>query len=301
VTLAVYPGRFLVPAHRSLVKQMAVTDRACNRFHPASELSRLNDAGGRPVGVSPTLFEALVQAVRAAEITGGAVDPTIGTALVALGYDRDIDEVVSAGGPGLFEVPRPAAGCSAIELDAVHRRVRLRRDVRIDLGATAKAQCVDRAVHRIATETGAGALVSIGGDVGVAGPAPPDGWSVAVTDNARAATPAAGCVVAIREGGLASSSTAARSWCRSGYELHHIVDPSTGWPADPIWRLVSVAAASCLDANIASTASVIWGADAPQQLASHGLPARLVHRDGHVATLGAWPAELDQSIVGQDM
>ena len=98
-------------------------------------------------------------------------------------------------------------------------------------------------------------------------------------------------VVAIRSGGLATSSTVARRWRRGGDVLHHILDPRTGLPAAPVWRTVSVSAASCTDANIASTAAIIRGRAAPAWLTGLGLPARLVDEAGRVHRVGGWPAE----------
>ena len=97
-------------------------------------------------------------------------------------------------------------------------------------------------------------------------------------------------VVAIRSGGLATSSTAARRWRRGGDVLHHILDPRSGLPAAPVWRTVSVAAATCTEANTASTAAVIRGEAAPGWLAGLGLAARLVAESGAVLTVGGWPA-----------
>jgi thiamine biosynthesis lipoprotein len=71
--------------------------------------------------------------------------------------------------------------------------------------------------------------------------------------------------------------------------MHHIVDPRTGACAAGGWRTVSVAAASCVDANIASTASVVLGATATGWLTERGLPARLVTNDGEVHTVAGWP------------
>jgi thiamine biosynthesis lipoprotein len=98
-------------------------------------------------------------------------------------------------------------------------------------------------------------------------------------------------VVAIRDGGLATSSTTARRWQRGGDVLHHILDPRTGLPAEPVWRTVSVAAGTCVDANAASTAAVIRGRAALGWLARLGLPARLVDATGVVFTVAGWPQE----------
>jgi thiamine biosynthesis lipoprotein len=95
--------------------------------------------------------------------------------------------------------------------------------------------------------------------------------------------------VAIFAGGLATSGTSVRRWVRDGRDLHHIVDPRTGQPAADTWRTVTVVAGTCLDANIASTASILLGPAAPAWLAGIGLPARLVSPDGRVSTVGSWP------------
>ena len=98
-------------------------------------------------------------------------------------------------------------------------------------------------------------------------------------------------LIALRDGGLATSSTTARRWQRGGDVLHHILDPRTGLPAPVYWRTVSVAAATCVDANTASTAAIIRGPQALDWLSNLGLPARLVDTAGTVRTIGGWPAE----------
>ena len=71
--------------------------------------------------------------------------------------------------------------------------------------------------------------------------------------------------------------------------LHHILDPRTGLPAAPVWRTVSVAAATCADANTAATAAIIRGDKAPPWLTSLNLPARLVSVEGTITTVAGWP------------
>jgi FAD:protein FMN transferase len=79
--------------------------------------------------------------------------------------------------------------------------------------------------------------------------------------------------------------------------LHHIVDPRTGLPADGPWQMVSVAAATCADANAAATASIVAGAAAEDWLASTGLPTRLVTHDEQVRYAGGWP-DADGGLIG---
>ncbi|MCW2976899.1 MAG: thiamine biosynthesis protein [Actinomycetia bacterium] len=271
-----------------LVDELQAIDQACSRFRPDSEVTRLREAGGRWTGASPLLREALHAAIRSAAATGGDVDPTVGASLDALGWDRDFAIVVSRTAGTKMEAV-PAGGWRRIEIDDDRKRVRVPAGMTLDLGATAKALAADRAARAAFRATGAGVLVNLGGDVAVAGPAPAGGWPILVADDHRTPLDAEGEIVAISSGGLATSSTTVRRWPGPTGDVHHIVDPRSGVPAVEVWRTVSVCAASCVDANTASTASIVGGAAAPGWLRSLGLPARLVHVDGSVVLTGAWP------------
>jgi thiamine biosynthesis lipoprotein len=289
--LVVTEPRARAAAIEMLESVIAETDAACSRFRFDSELVALDAAEGRTVHLSPLLTEALAVALRAARLTGGDVDPTIGATLAALGYDRDFAQV-APDGPAVTAQVVPLAGWRQVALDIDARTVTMPAGTRLDLGATAKAWAADRAAARIAAALGCGALVSLGGDTAVAGPAPRGGWTVRVQDvTGHPAAPPAGPyeTVTVREGGLATSGTSARRWRRGGSVLHHIIDPHRGVPAAPVWRTVSVAAGSCVDANTASTAAVIRGLTAPAWLTRLGLPARLVAVDGGVHRVGGWP------------
>jgi len=293
------PGQ-LDAARRLLADDLAELDLACSRFRPDSELSALGAAARDAtapvtVTVSPLLAEAIAVSLRAASLTDGDVDPTVGGVLSALGYDRDFRQVPATGpalpgGVGVRVIP----GWRSIRLDPATRRLTVPPGIQLDLGATVKGWAADRSAARIAAALGCGVLVSLGGDTSVAGEPPNGGWRIRVQDlTAMPDEPPPGpsTVVAIRDGGLATSSTAARRWQRGGDVLHHILDPRTGQPAAPVWRTASVAAASCADANTAATAAIIRGRQAPAWLASLNLPARLVEPDGTVHTIAGWPPD----------
>ncbi len=277
-------------ARAVLEDELTAIDAAASRFRPDSELSRLNQSGGRPIAVSALMLEAVEAALRAARITDGLVDPTVGRALEMIGYDRDFGAVATHG-PEIRIDLQPVPGWQGVRLDRAAATIQVPPGVLLDLGATAKALCADRAAAAINAATGAGVLVSLGGDLSVAGPAPDEGWIVRVTHDHAAPPEAGGPTVSVRSGGLATSSTSVRRWIRGGQSLHHLIDPATGAPAGEHWRTVSVAAGSCVDANIASCAAIILGAAAPGWLGARGLPARLVAPGGRVTTVAGWPAE----------
>jgi thiamine biosynthesis lipoprotein ApbE len=295
----------LAEARRLLEADLDAVDRACSRFRPDSELMRLGTAAGDdgPASVStaevsttqlsPLLAEAIAVALRAARLTDGDVDPTVADAMSALGYDRDFALLPDAGPPVRMTV-RAVPGWRQVGLDEESGLLTLPRGVHLDLGATAKAWAADRSAARLAGALGCGVLVGLGGDISVTGPPPEGGWRIRVQDvTGRPEDPPPGpaAVVAIQQGGLATSSTTARRWRRGGDVLHHILDPRTGLPAAVHWRTVSVAAATCVDANTASTAAIIRGPQALDWLSNLGFPARLVDTAGNVRTVGGWPAE----------
>ncbi|MFJ9538843.1 FAD:protein FMN transferase [Streptomyces sp. NPDC101225] len=293
VRLVVTDPAMLASCSLLLARHLAEVDAACSRFRADSELSGLDGTAGRPVRISPLLADALTVALHAAEATGGAVDPTVGSAMDAIGYDRDFTLIQEDDRPVRLTVRR-APGWRTVRLDRAAGTVRVPTGVRLDLGATAKAWAADRAAALLARAAGCGVLVSLGGDTAVAGEPPADGWQIRVQDitGPVGETPAQGphATVGLRSGGLATSGTAARTWRRGGHALHHVVDPRTGLPVRGPWRTVSVAAATCAAANTASTAALVKGAGAERWLTRQGLPARLVARDGTVATTPGWPA-----------
>jgi len=278
-------------AARSLVeRELEAIDVACSRFRADSELARVNASPGQWVPVSALFMEALRTGIEAARSTAGDVDPTIGRALRVAGYDSDFAELPALRAGRVRFAPAP--GWQLVQVDSARRAVRVPRGVEIDLGATAKALAADRAARACAAALSGGVLVNLGGDIAVAGPAPEGGWPVRVTDDHEARFDAPGQTVSIESGGLATSSVTVRRWrTRRSGELHHILDPASGRPVDGFWRTVSVAAASCVAANVASTAAIVRGATALPWLDSLRVPARLVGLDGVVARVGDWPEE----------
>lgn len=286
--------RTLGPAVAEVRALLALVDRAYSRFREDSELMAVNGAAGRSVRVSPLLFLAIEGAIRAARATGGAVDPTIGHALRVLGYDRDFAALPPDAPAPRLTIER-VPGWQTIELDRRGRTVRMPSSVSLDLGSTGKALAADLAAAAAYAAIRSGVLVSLGGDIATAGESPAGGWRINCSEDSRADPTSDGEVVAIRSGAIATSSTTVRRWTRGGVERHHIVDPATGLPASGPWRTAIVAAATCVDANAASTAAIVMGVRAAAWLQRGGLPARLIDRDGTVLRVAGWPEPISEA------
>ena len=265
-------------------------DVAASRFREDSELSSLNATPDRDVRVSPLLTTLIAAALRGARLTGGAVDPTVGSAIKLAGYDTDFAQV-PVDGLAIDLVVKRVPGWQAIAFDEASRTVRLPRGVDLDLGATAKAMCSDLAAEAgMAKIGGGGMLVSLGGDIAVAGEPPAEGWLIQASEDSGAPIREGEETISIMSGGMATSSTTVRRWTRGGVSLHHIIDPTTGLPSQGPWRTATVVAGTCVDANIASTAVIVKGLKAIRWLEAHHLPARLVDRQGSVHRVSGWPS-----------
>ncbi len=262
-------------------------DVAVSRFRPDSEVSLLaarSTHGPASAFVSPIFADYLAAALRAARLTGGLVDPTVGQALSATGYDVDLDEVRAR---GVFHqtVTRPVPHWTSVHLDVARRRVSVAPHTLLDLGSSAKAHAADTIAARLAATLPGGFLVNLGGDIAVSGERPPTGWTIGIegADGRTRQT--------VRSDGQAitTSSTRARVWAAEDGPRHHIIDPRTGRTASTVWAQVSCAAASALEANAASTASIVLGEGSTEWLAQQGIPARLESLDGTVTTTPGWP------------
>ena len=280
-------------AARAIVSDtLFAVDAACSRFRGDSELELLRETLASGAEVSPLLARLVESALQTARWTDGDVDPTLGNTLAALGYDRDIDDVRNAplreaGTFAISVVMAVAPGWKRITIE--DRQLTVPADLRLDLGASAKALAADICASSVAERLDCGVLVSLGGDIATAGEAPVGGWEVLVQD-----TPSDPATTVVLTAGfaLATSSTQKRRWVTAaGQQVHHILDPRSGAPAEPVWRSVTVAAPSCLRANALSTASIVRGRRAADWLRSIAAAARLVDHEGRIVTVGGWPAE----------
>lgn len=261
---------------RLLWQQATQLDEAASRFRPDSEVSVLQRAAGRWTPIGPVLAEVLRLALDAAAATGGLVHPGLGAAVAAAGYDA------WAGQPAAVGV----AGAASAGLPLPWQRIELREGCArippgmvLDLGAVGKAWLADSLARALHAATGAAVVADMGGDLRVISPQRPT--TVWLDPQAPGAQPIA---VAVADAGVATSGLARRRWAGG----HHIIDPRNGRPAQTPWWSVSVIAADAVAANIAATAAIVMGEAAPDWLAEHRLPARLVTAVGSEART-CWP------------
>lgn len=269
-------------------------DRTCSRFRPDSDLSRANARSGQWTAVDPLLAAAVAVAIDAARETGGLVDPCLGRQLVEIGYDDDLAAVLARG--DARSVPPASTRPDAwreIEVDLDEAAVFVPAGVALDLGATAKAWAADLLALTLVDAVGGDVLLSLGGDIRIAGPGPRS-WPVQLTEHPDGVGDLlAPELITLDGGGLATSSTTVRRWRAGGVTRHHLLDPRTGRPVAPYWRTVTATGPTCVAANTATTAAIVLGAEAERWLTDRGVDARLVGTGGDVRRTGRWPAPRD--------
>jgi thiamine biosynthesis lipoprotein len=235
-------------------------DRTLSRFRSDSELNRVNAGTAEFVAASPMFVRVLALALDAALRTDGLVDPTAGAAIEAAGYDRDFAELTDDGRP-----PAGAAPGSWRHVRVAGPLVFRYAGTKLDLNCVVKGLAVDAAVQQLAGD----GFVAAGGDVAVRG-------------NAVVGLPGGGSLT-LRDGGLATSGTTHRRWLRGGEIQHHLIDPRTGRPSTSPWAEVTVAAGSCLEADVAAKAAFLLGDDGPDWLDERRLAGRFRAKDREVA------------------
>lgn len=248
-----------------------------SRFRPESELSRLNEAGTLDAG--PDLARVVGLALAARTDSGGRFDPTVHDALVAAGYDRSFELVaVEADAPPRPSAARPTARQvrPSPDVRVAGSRISLAEGVRLDLGGIGKGYAAERAAEILGV---AGpCLVNAGGDV-----ATRDGsWTIGVETADDPLT-----LELSQSHALATSGRDRRRWKRGGRELHHLIDPRTGEPAESDLLRVTVVASDTVRAEVAAKALFLAGAEeAAAEAELTGTPAVLVTEDGRTLFAG---------------
>src|SRR4051812_43649993 len=254
------------------------------RFEPDSEVSRINAAAGTPVTVSPETVLLVGLAVRAWARTGGRFDPSVLPALVAAGYDRDFSSLDASvtGQPGV-----PARGCDGVVVDTEHLSVMVPPGVALDFGGIAKGLAADLLVADLLDGGAIGACVNLGGDLRAAGVSPQrGGWLVGVDHPEDQGL--AGCL-RISEGAVATTSRMKRTWGPTSSHLHHVIDPTTGWPARTTVQSVTVVSDEGWYAEALAKAAFLAGPEAgPELLTTAGASGYFFIDGDQTVAVGAW-------------
>jgi thiamine biosynthesis lipoprotein len=219
-------------------------EERCTRFDQRSELMQLTSQIGAAVPVSSLLFESVQFALRLAEETAGAFDPTIGNEMENRGFNREYrtGEIIRTAIAGEGQV-----SYRDVHLDPGHRTIQLQRPIILDLGAVVKGLAIDMAARELEPFTDFS--INAGGDLYLGG-CNSEGtpWRVGIRHPRRDDA-------VIYELGASNQAV-----CTSGvYERgRHILDPRTSAPAESV-ASATVIAPNAMLADALSTAAFVLG------------------------------------------
>ena len=249
-----------------------------SRYRENSVISEINrNAGRTPVAVDRETEQLVLFALDLARITGGRFDPTVG--VLRRAWDFRSGKVPSAAEVGAL---LPLVDASAVAVE--DRTVFLRRaGMELDLGGVGKEYAVDRAVDTLEREGITVALVDFAGDVrtlGMRGDGRP--WSIGVVDPEETRR----CRFTVRtvgSSGVATSGTYERCFVKDGRRYHHLLDATTGWPAQGL-SSVTVVDGSAFRAGRFATAAFLLGPEMGLALLERtkGLEGALITEGGEI-------------------
>lgn len=259
--------------------EVAVLEGLWSRFRADSDVSRLNNAGGRPVWVDRRTIMLLHHMVAAHAATHGGFNPALLPLQIAAG---DADSLAA---PGTTLIPADATSSTDVAGIVFHDdgRVSFPQGLVVDAGGIAKGLAADLVVAN-ARENGAdGVCVNIGGDMAI-DTGDGTGWSVEIL------SPLTGDVhatVHVAHGGVATSAIGARH--REGRGIaSHIFSVDGAAPLDRVAGATVVAATGAWAEAWTKAAIVGSTPDAIAALESHGLAGMIVLADGTVRTTSTW-------------
>lgn len=254
-----------------------------SNYMPGSDVSRISSsAGDGPVTVSPEVITVLKSAVKAAALSDGAFDPTVGALGKVWGYSAERRRV-----PTKEEAGRvlPLVDYRGIIIDDSSMKAGLgKKGMVLNLGGIAKGYIVGRAVEALRGEGVERGIIHAGGDmvvfqkkgggqrafkIGIRHPREEGLLGEAYLDN----------------GAVSTSGDYERYFVKDGMRYHHILDPSTGFPADRC-RSVTIIAEDPTMADALSTAVFVLGPEKGMALIEglDGVEGVIVDPGGKVTT-----------------
>ncbi len=222
-----------------------------------SDITRLNTE--KTATVSDETFSLVERSLELYKSTDGALNITIYPLMEAWGFTT-----------GEYRVPEQTELTSllgtmqidGIQCDSDTKTITLPENTQIDLGAIAKGYTSSRLMDLFAEYDVVSALVSLGGNVQVYS-TKPDGskWRVAVEDPFSDSEEAYAGILSLQDQAAITSGAYERYFEQDGVRYHHILDPSTGYPAESGLSSVTIVSADGTLADALSTALFVMGKD----------------------------------------
>lgn len=273
-------------AHRELLNCHRLFD-IYREYPGTNNLCTVNRlAGQEPVSVDARILELLQFALPLADKTDGKLLVTMGSVLRLWQAAREAvaESPESAVLPSQADLAAAAAHTDpgSVVLDISSGTVYYSDPLlRLDVGAVAKGWAADYVCRRLLELGYSSFLLNAGGNVCAVG-SKPDGvpWAVALDDPSGGGAYAE--VLQLSDMCAVTSGSYQRYFTIDGFDYHHLIDPSTGFPGN-LYRMVTVLHPSSALADALSTALFLLPREAALALASEqGVEARWQCSNGEV-------------------
>lgn len=255
-----------------------------SRFDPESELSRLNRDPNERVPASPLMLRFITEAKAAAEMTGGLVDPTVLSLVEAAGYRTSFADGVPEGGIQSSDAPagwQPGQWAS-IQIDPERGEVIREPGIRLDAGGIGKGLAADLVAEALQADSVPFFTVNCLGDLRIGGTL---GEPREVLINSPLGDREPIAQIKVTDGSIATSGTTKRSWSDQDERLlHHLIDPTTGRPAETGLVQVSAVAPTATEAEARAKAALLSGPERASDWLPNG--GVVVSEDGSFEVVG---------------
>jgi len=233
-----------------------------SRTIAGSDISRVNESAPEFVTVSPDTIRVLEEALRYCKSTGGIIDITI----------APVKDLWGFGDPESAAIPDESTlqdALSHVNYQCVEingSMVRLTDpDAAIDLGFIAKGYIADRLKEFLLSEGVKSAIINLGGNVLTIGDKQGEPFKVGIqTPFADSGTPITS--VSSADNSVVTSGVYERYFTQDGSNYHHILDPSTGYPAESDLLSVTILSEDSTTGDALSTTCLLLGLDKAKEL-----------------------------------
>lgn len=240
------------------VAEMRRLEGLLSEWRPDSEVGRVNAQAGSWVSVGPETFAVIERGIQAGKQSDGRFDITFQALSSIWKFGGAQDAEPKPPSDRDVQRLRKLVDYRRVELDRAASRVKLGAEQRIGLGGIAKGYIVDRAAAVLRESGVRDFLAQAGGDLYGAGKKPDGSPWVSGIQDPRGATGEFFASIELTDHAFSTAGDYARSYFADGKRYHHIIDPTTGYPATAC-RSVTIWAPDATTADAIDDAVFILG------------------------------------------
>ncbi|HEX9026768.1 MAG TPA: FAD:protein FMN transferase [Clostridium sp.] len=198
-----------------------------------SDVNKINEAAGKEyVNVHPEIIKIIKTSIEYSKISNGAFDITVSPLIKLWGIGTPDERI-----PTDYEIKEKVAlvGYNNISINDADSSVKLMKEgMAIDLGGVAKGFTADEIIKVLKEYDVNSAIINLGGSSIYTLGEKPDKtlWSIAIQNPRKEKNEGNIGIINLNQDALSTSGDYQRFFIKEGKRYHHILDPTTGYPAE---------------------------------------------------------------------